>query len=173
MYKNGQGIGVGGSQFFRVSAYTKFTAPIFYSNQNVPDSCQISITLGNSPGQFANTGSYFILDDLAFEGTLTDVDDIENSQPEYFSLEQNYPNPFNSTTTIAFQSGEVADAEVIIYNWLGEKVTNLFKGKTNLGENYISWNGKNDNNKTVASGPYFYVLKLAGKVYTKKMIFVK
>lgn len=92
---------------------------------------------------------------------------------DYGILSQNYPNPFNNTTTIAFKADGAADAEIVIYNWLGEKVRTLFNGKTNPGENFIEWDGRDNNNKTAASGVYFYVLKLAGREFAKKMIFLK
>jgi flagellar hook assembly protein FlgD len=37
----------------------------------------------------------------------------------------------------------------------------------------VSWNGKNDNGKNVASGLYFYQLKAGGKVITRKMVLLK
>ncbi|MCK4654929.1 MAG: hypothetical protein KAU01_10850 [Candidatus Cloacimonetes bacterium] len=37
----------------------------------------------------------------------------------------------------------------------------------------MQWNGKNDNNQSVASGVYFYKMKSAGCSSTKKMILMK
>lgn len=44
----------------------------------------------------------------------------------------------------------------------------------NAGNHIITWNGNNDSNQSVASGIYFYKMKVDGKLSsTKKMILMK
>jgi hypothetical protein len=92
---------------------------------------------------------------------------------DYGILSQNYPNPFNSSTTIKFMAASVEPAEIIIIDAIGQKVKTLFNGLTKKDENIITWNGLTDLGATAASGVYFYILKIAGKEYGKKMVLLR
>ncbi len=77
----------------------------------------------------------------------------------------NYPNPFNPSTTISFDlTAEIAkNAEIIIYNIKGQKVKQLLSDQLSAGEYSVVWDGRDDNNKSVSSGIYFYKLEVNGK----------
>jgi hypothetical protein len=167
MFKNGQAIGVGGFQFFAASAYTLFTVPIFYSNGETPDSCQISITIGNNTGQ-VNVGAYFLVDDLAFQGVATDVTEANNQVPKTITLEQNYPNPFNPSTTIQFSIPEKSFVKLEIFNSLGDKISTLASEELNAGSYNYDWNAVN-----LPSGIYFYRLETQSFSESKKMLLLK
>jgi hypothetical protein len=166
-FKNGQVIGVGGSQFLTASAYTLFTVPIYYSNGETPDSCQISITIGNNSGD-VSVGSYFLVDDLAFQGVATGVDKDDNLNPNTVTLAQNYPNPFNPSTTIQFSIPEQTFIKLEIFNSLGEKVSTLVSEELNKGSYKYEWNASD-----LPSGFYFYTLKSKSYTETKKMILLR
>ncbi len=92
----------------------------------------------------------------------------------------NYPNPFNSSTTISFSCHRDAEnTEINIYNIKGQKVKTLdcinhVDAKATRSLYSKTWNGKDDNDKPVSSGIYFYKLKSGGKfTSTKKMILMK
>jgi len=91
----------------------------------------------------------------------------------------NYPNPFYSTTSISFSIAEnEEDAEIIIYNLKGQKVRvleyiNSFDAQATKSLSQLTWNGKDENNKPVASGVYFYKLKAGKYSNTKKMILMR
>ncbi len=170
IYKNGQVIGVGGSQFFGAATYTKFSAPIYYTNGETPDSCQISITIGNNTGDI-NLGTYFLIDDLAFEGIATDVNDEANYNPENFSLAQNYPNPFNPSTKINFSIPQGTSRENVslkVFDMLGNEVATLVNEKKSAGNYEIKFDASG-----LSSGIYLYTLQSGGFVETKKMIYLK
>jgi Secretion system C-terminal sorting domain len=172
IYKNGQVIGVGGSQFFNSSAYALFTVPIYYTNGQSPDSCQITLAIGNNSGA-VNLGSYFIVDDLAFEGISVDVNETDNTIPNEFSLEQNYPNPFNPSTKIRYSipstsSGETQKVTLKVYNMLGNEVATLVNEEQTAGNYKISFNPSG-----LSSGIYLYKLQSGNFVQTKKMIYLK
>jgi hypothetical protein len=95
--------------------------------------------------------------------------------PNTYSLYQNYPNPFNPTTMISFSlnSENTEDTELIIYNLKGQKVKILVNKVLPAGEHSVVWDGKDDNNKPVSSGIYFYQLKVGDFEQTKKMILMK
>ncbi len=172
LYKNGQVVGVGGSQFFGATTYTKFSAPIYYTNGETPDSCQISMAIGNNSGT-VNLGSYFLVDDLSFEGISTDVKETDNKSPDNFSLEQNYPNPFNPTTKIKYVvpsavSGELQKITLKVYNVLGNEVTTLVNEYQPAASYEINFDASG-----LSSGIYLYKLQSGSFIETKKMIYLK
>jgi hypothetical protein len=160
-FKNGQVIGVGAFQYFAASTYTLFTIPIYYSNNQTPDSCQISITIGNNSGP-VNLGSYFLLDDLAFSGIAADVDD-EGNAPYKFALEQNYPNPFNPSTTVRYSLPAESFVSIKVYNITGKEITTLINESQTAGEYQITFSSKGGS----ASGGEAY--SLASGVYLLRM----
>ena len=86
----------------------------------------------------------------------------------------NYPNPFNPVTTISYNlPHDVEDVIIEIYNIRGQKVKtfNVFPNR-GLGTREVVWNGKDSNNKPVASGIYLYRFNIANSP-VKKMILIK
>jgi Concanavalin A-like lectin/glucanases superfamily/FlgD Ig-like domain/Carboxypeptidase regulatory-like domain/Transglutaminase-like superfamily len=95
--------------------------------------------------------------------------------PETTELYNNYPNPFNPSTTISFDlSSDTSEkTELIIYNVKGQKVKQLVREQLSAGQHSVVWNGKDDGNRSVSSGIYFYQLKAGEVTQTKKMILMK
>jgi hypothetical protein len=89
--------------------------------------------------------------------------------PDGFVLEQNYPNPFNPSTSIKFALAETQQAELKIFDILGNEVANLFNGIAEGEKVYEQeFNGKN-----LSSGIYFYRLETEIKVENRKMLLLK
>jgi len=88
-------------------------------------------------------------------------------------LNGNYPNPFNPTTTISFSLPTEQEIELTIFNIKGQKVKTLYSGTADVGEHSIIWEGKDNNDKQVSSGIYFYKLKTNNKELTRKMLMMK
>jgi hypothetical protein len=94
--------------------------------------------------------------------------------PQDFFLYQNYPNPFNPSTWIQFYAPRPSDAEVVIYNALGQKIRTLsFSGRVHQGINGGEWNGVDEWGKQVPSGVYFYQLRTPTFSDTKRMLLIK
>ncbi|MCK4655179.1 MAG: endonuclease [Candidatus Cloacimonetes bacterium] len=95
----------------------------------------------------------------------------------------NYPNPFNSETTIVFtiEGQETRDKEqeieLSIYNIKGQKIKTLYPFPNSYfsgGTRSVLWDGKDDNNKAVNTGVYFYYLKVNGiNIVGKKFLLLK
>ncbi|MCK4654019.1 MAG: right-handed parallel beta-helix repeat-containing protein [Candidatus Cloacimonetes bacterium] len=109
------------------------------------------------------------------------VNDDVIIKPTLCKLYQNYPNPFNPTTTISFNISrkDAKNAEISIYNIKGQKVKIINchperSRRIGNGLYSVTWNGTDTNNKAVASGIYFYNLKVGNKsLATKKCILLK
>jgi len=93
--------------------------------------------------------------------------------PIVSSLAQNYPNPFNPVTTIRFSSSREGHIELTVYDVKGRRVSTLVDRKMQAGRHAVSWNGTNDSGNSVASGIYFYRLKMRDKVLTRKMVLLR
>jgi len=117
------------------------------------------------------TGTYkYRLKQIDFDGTVSYSSEIEVevAGPTEFALYQNYPNPFNPTTTIKFALPEKTDLVLSVYNSLGEKIADIFKGELGEGYHKIEFSAAN-----LSSGIYFYRLESKDFVSVKKMIIMK
>ena len=93
--------------------------------------------------------------------------------PLVTKLLNNYPNPFNPETNIRFTLQETAPAKLYVYNIKGQLVKKLIDEILPSGMHQIVWNGKDSNNRNVASGMYFYILESKNYSCMKKMLLLK
>jgi predicted CXXCH cytochrome family protein len=93
--------------------------------------------------------------------------------PTEFALNQNYPNPFNPTTEIAFSVPKQTPVKIVIYGLSGDVVATVVNQTMSAGNYRITWNGRSDDGRSVASGVYFYHLQAEGFTATKKMTLLK
>ncbi len=107
-------------------------------------------------------------DDIDLIGVGVD-DQVSASKIQLY----NYPNPFNPSTTIYFTADQAENTELFIYNIKGQTIKTLIDKNIPAGEHSIIWNGKDDNGKPVASGIYFYRLKVGDFEKSRKMLLLK
>jgi len=93
--------------------------------------------------------------------------------PEITKIHQNYPNPFNPDTTIRYSISEFGKVTISIYNIKGEKVRILVDSFQEPQWYDVVWNGRDENNKPVSSGVYFYRFKTSEKNQIRKMLLIK
>ena len=126
---------------------------------------------GKSDG--SETGSDYCT--IKYVQTHSDVEDEtgDREKPSGFALSQNYPNPFNPTTKIEFTLVKSDFVTLQIYDVLGRKVRTLVSEDLPSGYKSVFWDGKNDDGKEVASGVYFYQLKVGNFSEPKKMLLLK
>ncbi len=107
--------------------------------------------------------------DQAIVANFDNITNLEEPLPEFeFQLAQNYPNPFNPETTINYSVGISTDVQIDVYDVLGRHIKKLVDEYKTPG-NYTLQFGGND----LASGIYFYRLKTAEFISSKKMILVR
>ena len=91
-----------------------------------------------------------------------------------FTLDQNHPNPFNPVTAIRFALPNSDEIELVIYSLTGQKVATLANGYRAAGTYMISWDGRDDDGRALASGVYVYKLMAAGGAYlARKMLILR
>lgn len=99
------------------------------------------------------TGSYR-LKQVDFDGSFSYSHAVEvSAAPAEFSLGQNYPNPFNPSTMISFSLPFESNVSLIVYNTLGQVVTELVNGTYSAGYNQVGFNAS-----LFTSGIYFYAI---------------
>lgn len=93
--------------------------------------------------------------------------------PTSFELMQNYPNPFNPATSIKYRTEEWGPVRLTIYDELGREVRTLVNENQNAGWHAITWEGRDDSYRSVATGVYYYSLSGPNVSQVKKMILLK
>ena len=88
--------------------------------------------------------------------------------PEKFELNQNYPNPFNPLTNISFSIPKMTNVKVEVFNFLGERVSELINKNLDAGVYSYNFDGKD-----LPSGIYFYRIITPEFSETKKMLLIK
>ncbi|KQC07401.1 MAG: hypothetical protein APR54_06105 [Candidatus Cloacimonas sp. SDB] len=109
---------------------------------------------------------------------VTAMDVEEHEIPHNSPHLSNYPNPFNPSTTISFEltAKYAKDAKILICNLKGQKVKVFTLPDRSLekSEGSVVWNGRNENDKAVSSGIYFYQLRISDQpVASGKMLLMK
>lgn len=94
--------------------------------------------------------------------------------PKNYELGQNYPNPFNPSTTIQYGLPTHSHVRLVVYDILGQVVSDLVNGEQVAGWNQVVWNA------SVSTGLYFYKLEAVSVdnpskrfVEVKKMLLLK
>ncbi len=93
--------------------------------------------------------------------------------PVDFALYQNYPNPFNPQTAIRFDLDRNTQVSLVIYDLMGREVRTLIKGYRSAGTHMVSWSGRDNFGKPVATGTYFCRLRTENQVRTIRMVLLK
>lgn len=109
-----------------------------------------------------------IIVDLSATAIQTTSAEDETLEQISFDLMQNYPNPFNNGTLINYQIEKEGQVELTLYDILGNKIMVLDKGNKSAGTHTYHLNAEK-----LSSGVYFYRLKNASNIQTKKMILEK
>ena len=147
---------------------------------------------------FIPSGIEFDPNNLIFKDVLNVTEVNETKLPKEFSLSQNYPNPFNPTTTIEYTipnsthplipsregkeqsdrlarnllgGGTLTNFSVVtlkVYDILGKEIATLINKKQLPGNYKIIFDAKN-----LASGIYYYKLRVGSFIKSRKMILIK
>ncbi len=84
-----------------------------------------------------------------------------------------YPNPFNPTINISYNLPNDSKVSLEIFNIKGQKIKTILSENQKSGNHRTIWQGKDENEKKVSSGIYFYKLKTDQNEKIKKIILMK
>jgi flagellar hook assembly protein FlgD len=93
--------------------------------------------------------------------------------PATYQLSQNYPNPFNPETTLRYAIPRDDKVKLQIFNIRGQLVRTLVNDDRRAGYHSVVWNGRDDAERTVASGIYFVHMQSGGYRQTRKLALIK
>ena len=110
---------------------------------------------------------------MAFDATLTSIDDLNDIVPEKNKLYQNYPNPFNGITTFEFEINKAGLVSLSIYNTLGQNIAEIENAYFPAGRHQIKWDAVNKTKKSISSGVYLLVLKKENHILKRKITYLK
>lgn len=132
---------------------------------NINDSASIEIIVAENNAFGTNgPGKVYIYS----YGHSDNVGGENLNYPKYFSLSQNYPNPFNPGTSIQYTVSSRQTVSLKVYDLLGREIRTLVDGVKNRGSYEVQFDGSH-----LASGVYFYRLKIKSGVLQKKMILLR
>lgn len=106
---------------------------------------------------------------------LTVEDDLSavGGTPQVFRMRAVAPNPFNPMTTITFSLAAAGRAQVDIIDLQGRLVRSLFAGELPAGERSLTWDGRDNAGRAVASGAYLARLMSGSEMATRKMVLAR
>ncbi len=93
--------------------------------------------------------------------------------PTNFRLGQNYPNPFNQSTSIEVDVTADAFVSLEILNLLGQKIAVIVNRLVAAGFHRFDWDGRDQRGREVASGVYFYRLRIGDYTETRRMVLLR
>ncbi len=88
-------------------------------------------------------------------------------------LSQNAPNPFNPSTVIAYEVGRAGPIKLHVFDVAGRLVRTLVDANVPAGRHTVRWDGRDEQGRQVASGRYYYRLRVGAKVLTRDMTLIK
>ena len=95
------------------------------------------------------------------------------SLPEGPGLQQNAPNPFNNGTVISWFQLKPGPARLEVFALTGQRVAVLHEGPRQAGQHRLSWDGRDDRGRPLASGVYVYRLLMSEGAQTRKLTLLR
>ncbi|MCD4651604.1 MAG: choice-of-anchor J domain-containing protein [Candidatus Cloacimonetes bacterium] len=116
-------------------------------------------------------GDLVAIDEISLEG----VGNENETSPAASGLMMcNFPNPFNPVTTISFYLPEATqNCTLEVFNIRGEKTAVILTQPLEAGRHQKVWNGRNKDNRQVASGIYFFRLCTDRQTLVNKAMLLK
>jgi len=148
-------------------------------NNNLPDNAMIFLEMAGTYLEIPQNGTLtFTPSDSLMQLAIVISDTDYSDADEVVTVEKlsmtNYPNPFNPETNIKFNIPLDGFVELSVYNIKGQKVKQLVSDQIQAGQHSIVWYGRNEKNKRVSSGVYFYKLEIdKSKHLINKMLLLK
>jgi hypothetical protein len=104
----------------------------------------------------------------------TDVASDDARAGGTWALSQPYPNPFTTRTEIRYSvPASAPEAGIAVYDVSGRLVRNLARGPHTVGLHAVTWDGRDQEGRRVASGVYFVRMEAANTTEVQRLVFVR
>lgn len=100
-------------------------------------------------------------------------DDPDTPEPVVTKLNAPFPNPFNPVAVIPFVLAKPDRVSIRIFNSRGQLVRKVIDTDLDATIHYITWDGRDDGGKPVASGTYFVRMNCKDYKSTRKLTMAK
>jgi hypothetical protein len=108
--------------------------------------------------------------ELVRAGPLTGVPAVNPARPV---ASYSYPNPFNPRTLIHFELSRTDPVQLTVHDARGARVASLLSGILGTGPHEVTWDGRDDQGRTLSSGAYFYRLTAGPATETGRMLLLR
>jgi len=113
------------------------------------------------------------VDELVLEWA-GDVTSAAGAPPPVLALRAPQPNPFNPATTIRFDvPAGAAFLRLTVHDPRGRHVRTLARGALPAGPHAVTWDGRDEGGRRLASGVYTARLARDGRVLARKLVLLK
>lgn len=126
---------------------------------------------------------YFAIKTIDCAGNISGLSNVDTARtlslvsnidlPTSHLLSPNYPNPFNAYTVINFYVPAPGHVKLSIYDILGRRVSTIVDELLSIGEHSAKWDGRDGQGNPVATGIYFYHLRVGDRNTSRKMLLLK
>jgi hypothetical protein len=113
------------------------------------------------------------LSEYAFLQPAGIVDVPGSALPRELALSAPAPNPLRGSTTLRLALPREAQVSLAVYDQQGRRVRTLVAGARSAGEHPVTWDGRDDGGRGVASGIYFVRCEVDGRTLTRRIAAIR
>jgi len=124
----------------------------------------------NANGSTAGDYIYSAVDTINFATGI--YDDDNPALPGTFAL-TSYPNPFNANVNITFDLTRDDNVRLEVYDIAGRLINELSDNRFSAGNHIITWNGRDTNGNSIASGMYLIKMVTSEGTAADKIVMLK
>jgi hypothetical protein len=120
-----------------------------------------------------NSGGWTMTDQCWKLAWTVGVEEEPVKEALLFGLSKPTPNPVANGATIAYTTTQRGPVSLKIYDASGRLVKTLVNRTEHAGRKTVRWNGKDNYDRAVSAGVYFYRLTAENKTVSEKMVVVR
>ncbi|HEU4726130.1 MAG TPA: FlgD immunoglobulin-like domain containing protein [Candidatus Eisenbacteria bacterium] len=141
----------------------------------VPPASGVRMALDRDRDGFKNRYERSLGSDPADPASVPYVTAVEESRSprQVTRLGQNAPNPFNPATVIPYEVGRAARVRLQVFDVRGRLVRTLVDASQRPGRYDARWDGRDAGGRGVASGRYYYRLRVGNSSLSRGMLLLK
>lgn len=102
-----------------------------------------------------------------------DVSPVPDAAAAAFALQAPAPNPFNPSTTVSYTLAEDGPVALTVHDLQGRKVATLQSGAQTAGGHRVTWDGRADDGRVLASGIYLVHLRQGAQTRSQRIVMLK
>ena len=119
-----------------------------------------------------DTNDFTLANPLTVIVTAPDPTDAPNPMAR-LRLAPNVPNPFNPTTRLEYELPQAARIELCVLDIAGRHVSTLVDGEREAGRHAATWNGRDANGRSMASGVYVVRLRAGSQMEMQRIVLIR